>query len=158
MKILVFSDSHQDVKAVSRLLSRVDEYDKVVFCGDGIEHVWEYRDLYLKKFEMVRGNCDDYLAPEQITFFAGGIKFFVAHGHRYGVRSRLDMLSSIALVNDCKVALYGHSHVADATYTPEGVLCINPGHLCPPAESATFCELTVTEGNISYIFRKLSDI
>ena len=99
MKILVFSDSHQDVKAVSRLLSRVDEYDKVVFCGDGIEHVWEYRDLYLKKFEMVRGNCDDYLAPEEITFFAGGIKFFVAHGHRYGVRSRLDMLSSTALVS-----------------------------------------------------------
>ena len=157
MKILVFSDSHQDVKALSKLMTTVDQYDKVVFCGDGIESVYEYRDLYLKKFEMVRGNCDEIWGPESITFSAGGVKFFVTHGHRYGVRGRLDMLASTALTNGCTVALYGHTHVADATYS-QGVLCLNPGHLCGPGDSATFCEVILEGGTISYNFRKLNDL
>ena len=68
------------------------------------------------------------------------------------------MLASTALVNDCRIALYGHTHVADATQTPEGVLCINPGALSGPRDRVGYCELLLEGSTFSYNFRKLNDL
>ena len=57
---------------------------------------------------------------------AGGVKFLLAHGHRYGVKSGTDQLARSAKDKGVDVACFGHTH--DALNMPDGgVWLFNPG-------------------------------
>ena len=127
MKILVFSDSHG---FTAKMIDAVNEIkpDCVIFLGD-IHSDCNVLSRYFPTLAIceVCGNNDwrcDVPLEKVVTY--GGIKFFITHGHKYGVKSGLSLLSAAARRNGCEVALYGHTHIC-AQEDINGVLCVNPG-------------------------------
>lgn len=126
MKTMVLlSDSHGHTTGVHELSRLFAENSYVVHLGDGSSDMRPY--LGESVFVM-KGNCDfSFGLPEKVLSIEG-VNVFCCHGHKYGVKSGLERLSSRAKELGCTVALYGHTHRADITEV-DGVLCINPGAL-----------------------------
>ena len=126
MKILVFSDSHGRLGAMVDAIER-ERPQRVFFLGDhyrdGQELAGAYPDLPM---ELVKGNCDWDQAPDELLVEAGGVRFLLTHGHRYGVKSGTDQLARSAKDKGVDVACFGHTH--DALNMPDGgVWLFNPG-------------------------------
>ena len=56
---------------------------------------------------------------------------FCCHGHTLDVHNGLDYLVATAKKNNCKIALYGHTHLYK-TELIDGVFVMNPGSLDSP--------------------------
>ena len=56
----------------------------------------------------------------------GGVNIFMTHGHTLGVKSSTENLKKAAEQSDCKIALYGHTHIPDIKYE-DGLYIVNPG-------------------------------
>lgn len=126
MKILVFSDSHGRLSPMLEAIER-ERPRRVFFLGDNYRDGQALADVYPDvPMELVRGNCDWDRAPEELIVEAGGVKFLLAHGHRYGVKSGTDRLARAARDKGVDVACFGHTH--DALNMPDrGVWLFNPG-------------------------------
>ena len=53
----------------------------------------------------------------------------MTHGHKYGVKYSLEPLLQAAEQQGCKIAVYGHTHLAHEAYR-NGIYLLNPGCLC----------------------------
>ena len=100
---------------------------RVFFLGDnyrdGLALMDAYPDLPM---ELVRGNCDWDKAPDELIVEAGGVKFLLTHGHRYGVKSGTGHLAQAAKEKGVDVACFGHTH--EGLNMPDrGVWLFNPG-------------------------------
>ena len=127
MKILVFSDSHGRLGLMVDAVER-ERPQRVFFLGDCYRDGQALADAYPDiPMELVRGNCDwGTDAPDELIVEAGGVKFLLTHGHRYGVKSSTDQLARSAKEKGVAVACFGHTH--DALNMPDrGVLLFNPG-------------------------------
>ena len=103
--------------------------DAVIHLGDVVRDAEELERRYPSlPVIKVRGNCDYdvFDLPEQRILELGGVRFLVAHGHRYGVKSGLLRYWMAARENQVDVALFGHTHCA---YCEEksGIYLLNPG-------------------------------
>ena len=148
-KILIFSDCHQNNWAVDKLAKKFEEYDKIVFCGDGLRLVEDYVYAYPDKFVAVSGNCDWYTDfPDRAVFYLDGVKFIVTHGHRFYVKRNKDYLVLDGLKENAQCVLYGHTHVAAVDYIG-GITLFNSGSLGEGhGETATFGEIEIINENI----------
>ena len=144
MKLCVFSDSHG---AADRLIAAIRRETPALcfFLGDG------ERDLAAAQarfpslpFYAVRGNCDlrSGLSGELVCS-AGGVRFFVTHGHLYDVKydPGLERLTAAARAAGADTALFGHTH-RPLCERLAGVLCLNPGSIGRGA----YAVLTVADG------------
>ena len=126
MKILVFSDSH------GRLGFMLDAIEKerprrVFFLGDnyrdGEDLAAAYPDIPV---DMVKGNCDFCPGPDELLVEAGGVRFLLTHGHRYGAKHGTDRLAEAGRQKGAAVVCFGHTH--EALNMPDrGVWLFNPG-------------------------------
>ncbi len=123
MKILVISDSHGLHN--NQELIDFENCDVNIHAGDS---QLMYNDQDMKDFDVkVRGNCDfdrSFDISELVNI--GNIKFFITHGHYYDVNFGLSQLINEAKLNNAQVAIYGHTHVVNASFD-DGVLVLNPG-------------------------------
>ena len=143
MKLLVLSDSHGEGRKIMRFLDTPDAYTHVLYLGDGWRDAEVLQYAFPIQFAAVKGNCDyDCDWNEEYTFWAGNTRIFMTHGHRYNVKYGLGSLAAAAKANGASIALYGHTHRADVSYV-DGVLCINPGHVCYPCTTATYAEIVI---------------
>ncbi|MDR0804648.1 MAG: metallophosphoesterase [Oscillospiraceae bacterium] len=132
MKISVFSDSHKDFNMLKRAFELESDSKLFIHLGDG---EFEFQDLKNenpgKQFVFIKGNCDygDYKSENVIT--VGNYKMLCVHGHTKNVHDGLDALVAAAKLNDCKIALYGHTHVYK-TEIIDGVYVMNPGSISAP--------------------------
>ena len=80
----------------------------------------------------VKGNCDVLSPlPEVLTVKVGYYNLMITHGHRYHIRSSMDLLLEAARQNFADVVLFGHTHVPVNYRAQEsGILVVNPGSLC----------------------------
>ena len=156
-KILVFSDCHQNDWAVNKLAESFDNYDKIVFCGDGLKAVEDYIYAYPDKFIAVSGNCDWYFDfPDKAVFWLDGVKFMVTHGHRFYVKRSKDYLAMEGMRENANCVLYGHTHTPAVDYVG-GVTLFNGGSLGEGlTDRATFGEIEIINENIFPKFCKLS--
>jgi len=127
MKILIFSDSHGSLRDMENAIEEHSP-NQVFFLGDvhdDCESISRFYP-YLSICEVYGNN--DYAPPSMLEkeITLSGIKFFVTHGHKYGVKNGLDALAYSAKAKNCRVALYGHTHI-QAVEKINGVLCVNPG-------------------------------
>lgn len=128
MKILVFSDSHGSKQTMIDAV--YDEApDCIVHLGDHIRDAERLSECYPEvPMFCVPGNCDftdnepDFLVRE-----IGGVRFFITHGHKYGVKADLTRLSYAALENDATVALFGHTHRPLLHKVFDRLVLFNPG-------------------------------
>ncbi len=130
MRILVFSDSHGQYKAMQKAIEAQPTAEAIIFLGDG------HRDFeYCKKFigdrriYAVKGNNDFHCEyPLRQTITEGGENIYICHGHYEYVKSTLGGLLTKAKETNCKIAIHGHTHQQRVEYY-EGIHIFCPGAL-----------------------------
>ncbi len=143
-KILIISDTHGLVLPIKEIMGNHPDVDAIFHCGDS--ELMNF-DPILKNVHVVRGNCDyDRTLPNELTVEIGEHKIYITHGHMYGVKGTLEHLQSRAKEMGADVALYGHTHIAQAD-TIDGVLLVNPGSIAYPRgrKEKTYALLTLND-------------
>lgn len=127
MKILVLSDSHRAIGAMYDA-AMLEKPDAIMHLGDHVSDAEELSyALDTTDFYMVKGNCDfGTQAPETILTELDGVRFFLTHGHLFGVKADLLRLKMEARRLCAQVTLFGHTHRALCTQE-DGVWYLNPG-------------------------------
>ena len=109
---------------------RREKPDFVLFLGDGERDLPALRQAFPDlPLQAVRGNCDVFSElPQELVLTLDGVRFFLTHGHRYGVKTdrRLESLKDAARKNKAQAVLFGHTHEA-FTEWDGGLLILNPG-------------------------------
>ena len=128
MRIAVISDSHGKGSIVYRIIRREAQAETVIFLGDVTNDIedftYEYTD---KKFYIVSGNCDIFSNyPYSTVANIGGVNIFITHGHTLAVKGGTAALEKAARQSDCRIALYGHTHIPNIKYD-NGLYIVNPG-------------------------------
>lgn len=145
MRILVFSDSHGELRRCIQVVESIVGVDMILHAGD------HARDAALlsKAFpdipvHYVRGNCDGDYAPAERIIEADGKRIFLTHGHLYKVKQefRYDTLAIQVAAEDCDLGVFGHTHLE---YTGEnaGVQLLNPGSI---RECGTYGVIEIENG------------
>ncbi len=137
MKIVVFSDTHGLTSSAEKIVDSNTDADLFIFLGDG-ENDYNYvsRKNPQKNFLAVSGNCD-YSAslPEVGEFFLKGKKIVYTHGHRYNVRSSVDVLYYLAKEREADIVLFGHTHQRFYSVI-DGIHFLNPGSAALPRDGS----------------------
>lgn len=153
MKVVVFSDAHGSKIIVERIVSFNPDADYFISLGDS-----ELPLDYLLDLDIVaiKGNAlrDAGLAYES-TLKIEGKTLFLTHGHKYGVHKSVMKLLKHALIIECDVALYGHTHIARADKVND-LLFINPGSIKSPRSKMkpSYVILNITRDSIDYVFKE----
>ena len=134
MKIIVVSDTHKEYHKLKAIVDANLDADAFIHLGDGEHEFHDVRNLYPQKsFLFVKGNCDYGEGKTVRIATVKGIKILCVHGHEHDVHHSLDLLVSTAKQNDCKIALYGHTHLY-RTELIGGVYVMNPGSVDSPRD------------------------
>ena len=149
MKLLVLSDTHGRRDRVEEVLNLHADADAVLFLGDGLREVSDLVEEKGIRLEAVRGNCDFFsffgdnaVAEEQILPF-GAYTVLMMHGHTRNVKGGMDRALAYAARTRVDLLLYGHTHIPQELYLPEGseaggevltkpLRVFNPGSLGQP--------------------------
>lgn len=155
MKVLVISDSHSSERLISAAYEK-EKPDTICFLGDGLSGFLDFRDFELPgnvDTFVVCGNCDREFfgsyAESQVAVISG-IRFFMAHGHTFSVRSGVENICTDAYINKCGYCLYGHTHKA-GTSTACSVTAVNPGAL----ENGEYCVISIEGRKADISLKKL---
>lgn len=128
MKVLVLSDSHGFAENMVKAVNQ-ERPDYVIHLGDGVRDVSILQEARpMLPVAQVSGNCDFYAFdyPETRIAEYGGVRVWMCHGHRFGVKSGLLRLDYAAREAQAQVALFGHTHHPFCEYH-EGLWLMNPG-------------------------------
>lgn len=146
-KIFIFSDSHNNIGALNKLMPIMNESDMIISLGDVENDYTSLCILYEDKLVGVRGNCDIHSSlPEEKMIEVEGCKILLTHGHRYKVKRSTDELLIRAKELSVSAVLYGHTHQAEIT-TQENITLINPGHLRLSSDMS-YCYCVISKGKI----------
>lgn len=131
MRAAVISDSHGFTGRLNTILMKIEAegpLDAILHLGDG------YGDLMalnaaLPPVYQVAGNCDAGRRDTLGFVTLSGARLLLTHGHFQRVQEGTDGLLQLALEENCRAALYGHTHVQKMAWR-NGVLLLNPGAAC----------------------------
>jgi len=149
LKIGVISDTHGYTEAVQQAMRLLPDADAWIHLGDYATDMDEVVEQGITVYR-VNGNCSPLLSiPNEQCVELGGVKLFLAHGHRYAVDYDRSMLAYKAESMDCRVALYGHTHVPEIAFSGS-VMLLNPGSPAFPRQGAkrTFALLKIENGEV----------
>ena len=126
MKILVFSDSHGRMDLMHNAME-LECPRRVFFLGDNYRDGQALASAYPDvPMDIVQGNCDFAMGPDELLVEAGGVRFLITHGHRYHAKSGTDYLVEAGKRKGAAVVCFGHTH--EALNMPEGgIWLFNPG-------------------------------
>ncbi|MDP4118070.1 MAG: YfcE family phosphodiesterase [Bacillota bacterium] len=128
-RIVIISDTHRHIDYVVRLLDNIREFDMIVHLGDHSSDAKKIAEMYpLAKVLAVQGNNDlpSLFAPKEIICDIENIRFFITHGHNYGVKYGYERICYRAKEESARVLLFGHTHVP-LCEREEDLLILNPG-------------------------------
>lgn len=131
MRILVFSDTHNDSSHMAQALALYAPH-YVIHLGDGVRSIETLKNEHTDiTFIGVRGNNDfSGSYPEEEEVVIEGFRFYLTHGHKQGVKYTTEEIVEAAKNKKANVALYGHTHIADYQVA-SGIHIINPGSANP---------------------------
>ncbi len=150
MRVVVISDSHRRTGVIDKILASQPNAQYVFFLGDNARDIEDFEYLYPeKKFCVVSGNCDyNSFLPNTGVECVEGVKIFYTHGHTLNVKYSTEYLKKAAKQNNCKIALYGHTHISKILYEDE-VYIVNPGSVsCSRNGSNSYAVIDITEKGI----------
>lgn len=131
MKILVLSDSHAALSFMRLCIAKVKP-DHVIHLGDHYQDgkAMEEENPNIR-FHQVPGNCDRYRCDpwtaDILCYPVAGVKLFMTHGHKHGVKTGTYRLLADARAHGAQAVLYGHTHRAECYREPDGFWVLNPG-------------------------------
>lgn len=150
MRVIVISDSHRNTRIIDKILASQPSARHVFFLGDNVADIEDFDVLYPDKiFHTVSGNCDYFsVLPSVGVETVNSAKILYTHGHNFGVKSSIQHLLKTAKENNCQIALYGHTHIANTVYE-DGVYIVNPGSCsCPRDGKPTYAVIDITDKGI----------
>ncbi len=151
MKILVMSDSHRRGDIVDKIIEREKGVNEIFFLGDLVSDIEDLIFAYPNKnFHIVSGNCD-MMSMTPISGLAkiGDISILFCHGHNFRVKSGTDYILTAARECNCKIVLYGHTHIPKIDIIG-GIFAINPGSVAEGRNGKeTYCVIDI-EGEKIY--------
>ncbi len=136
MRIIVMSDSHLYYPAIQKIMSLQPDADIYIHLGDGENECRQLKNDYPdKQFYFLRGNCDrDLSLPEYLVIpLDYNHRIFASHGHTYDVKYTTSKIFLNAKINECDLALFGHTHMRYNGYE-EGIHILNPGSCIIPRD------------------------
>ena len=149
--ILVISDSHGNIPALTKVLKWVQEQinsnetsgsglltlEAAIFLGDGADDVLvaSVRAGFAVPWYHVRGNGDfNFSIPDPLLLEISGIStrtILLSHGNRFGVEKDVQNIISQAQNVGADAAFFGHTHVPYYAMH-DGILLLNPGSIGRP--------------------------
>ncbi len=146
MRILAFSDSHQDINSCISVINRIIGVDMIVHAGDHASDAQRLASLFDIPVNFVSGNCDFADAPKELVFSADGKKIFLTHGHLYNVKNDLEYSSLLRRAKElsCDCAVFGHTHQSLCDIK-DGITLLNPGSI---RYGKTFGVIEIEEGRL----------
>lgn len=151
MRILVVSDSHGDSYAIRQAVAEQPSARIMFYLGDGerdLELIEGTSNLYIHK---VKGNCDfGSSLPAYVIDEVEGQRVYATHGYVERVKYGTSLLRQYAADNKATIALYGHTHIADTTYS-DGIWLVNPGSI----RMGEYAVVDITSKGIMPILLKL---
>lgn len=147
MKILVFSDTHGRTGGMLRAIAAHNP-DTVLHLGDCAEDMRRVeKDYPMLPILKVCGNCDDYPHEQETREVSlGGMKLYMAHGHRHRVKWELEPLLLAGQCAGAQMVLFGHTHRA-VWETFGGMYVLNPG-TAGIGPNKTFALLEIENGDV----------
>lgn len=150
MRILIISDSHKNYRIIEKIIREQPDAKHIFFLGDNVtdieDFVFEYTD---RTFHIVSGNCDffsTYLSCDLAKI--GNTNILFSHGHQFGVKGSTSHILSAAKERNCKIALFGHTHIPHISYE-EGVYIVNPGSCSASRQGPnTYAVIDIEENGI----------
>ena len=154
MLIAVVSDTHGAKNAIRRVKKAIANADVLIHLGDNIADLKYIKEDFKGEVYGVNGNCDftSNFPIEQIVEIEGK-RFFITHGHKYGVKYDISTIFYKGKELGVDAVLFGHTHVK-VIDQEEGVWIINPGSTSLPkdrSESMAFIEI---KNNSIYAYTK----
>lgn len=125
-RIGVLSDSHGDFDSIEAALEQLGRIDALIHAGDYYRDGERLTRLLDIPVIGVVGNCDPLRHPADELFELAGQRFFVTHGHHYGVKAGTQGIVQEARHRRADVAVFGHTHVP-VMFVRHGIVFINPG-------------------------------
>ncbi|MBP3313604.1 MAG: metallophosphoesterase [Oscillospiraceae bacterium] len=127
MKILILSDSHGEQCYMEQAVLQ-EKPDCIIHLGDHSRDADTLGQTFPSiPMLSVAGNCDfASMAEETLVTDVRGVRFFITHGHRHGVKTNLLRLGYAAQEHLAQIVLYGHTHVADSRQLGD-IHFLNPG-------------------------------
>ena len=153
MRILVLSDSHGSKKNILDAIE-IESPDVILHLGDCSR---DCADVEAQHPEImlcqVKGNCDQgYPGIEMDEFILDGKRFFMTHGHLFGVKLGKTRILDNAAVRGVDVLLFGHTHIPYQS-EKDGLFALNPGSIGSGTKS--YAVLEIKNGAITYDFMNL---
>ena len=135
MRLLVISDTHNNLRAAIKLLNRQHGFDALLHLGDLVKDADDLEALFDLPVYSVAGNCDwgSSGSPNHRLLTFADKKIFMTHGHTYQVKVSEDQLKHLAHKDNLDVILYGHTHSASITYEGKCII-MNPGSMSLPRD------------------------
>lgn len=134
MKILVVSDTHGNCEYLEKVLETHNDIQLLIHlgdvCGDG-----DYIEVIAPCEAVIVSGNNDYFgnySREKIIEREGN-KFFLTHGHYYGVHHSVEQLVNRGSELGANVVMYGHTHIPQINIYND-IYCINPGSLSLPRQ------------------------
>ena len=129
-RILIFSDTHNDINPCIRLLMNMKDIDAVIHAGDCAS---DAEDLHYAFPDIpiyyVRGN-NDFLSsvPDKLTVTIGGKRILIVHGHIERVKYDLSLsaLTEKGEKANADLVVFGHTHMPQTEYRGKMII-LNPG-------------------------------
>ena len=151
MKILIVSDSHGDTAAMRKAIAR-ENPDRLFHLGDVNRDVRRVAASFPNlPIDAVLGNCDGYSGeegPEELLTTVGGVRFFLAHGHRFHVKLGTAPLFRAGREAGADVICFGHTHRA-VCVKQGGIWLVNPGSVGGSGAPATYAVAQADNGEVS---------
>lgn len=152
MKILVFSDSHNNAFRIEQALLSHRDAELIIHLGDGTTDLLSVQAAYPQyRYEYVLGNCDytKENVPEEKLIEVENKKIFMVHGHLYKSPKLICRAAQVG----ADIVLYGHTHRPKVS-THEGILFINPGcvSMAKVKNTKSYLILEIENGEVNYRF------
>ncbi len=160
IKVLVISDTHGQIEHAVDVIEKEGPFDRMIHLGDQVEDAYRLAAwLGIEELDLCVGNCD-YVSegPAEKIIEIGGVRIFMTHGHRYGVKYTMDRLYYRAKEVEAKIALFGHTHQRRME-EEAGLVLFNPGSLSLPRDyqqkRKSFGIIQITEGQFHLEYKYL---
>lgn len=127
MRIGVVSDTHGAAGCFRAAIEQMGKVDMLIHAGDFYNDALALEKETGMKIVAVTGNCDRPVPDmDEKELKVDGYKVLVTHGNKYGVKSGNHHLIEKLKKGGYDLIIFGHSHVPEVVYLPEGIL-MNPG-------------------------------
>lgn len=147
MKLVVVSDNHRDKEVLTWIHSEYAGADHYIHVGDSEMSEDQLTSL---GFYGVRGNYPfEPKFPNDLLLEFAGVKTFITHGHKYGVKLGIYGLVEAAISLNVHLVLYGHTHQPKINEF-ENILFVNPGSASSQRSMySSFAVITIEEQRIT---------